>query len=162
MLRTSLVTALAVLSVGLGGCEGRTRAQAAETASALLGAAVTRDRVAFEATIDRSAVRDDLRRQMVELARAQGLEVEGGPSDLALDRMIGPDALRILDAGGRPLAEAPDPKALAAQMELVDKRRACLHDQPEAGRCLLTFARHDGDWRLVAMQAQDLTIRVTP
>lgn len=130
----------------LGGCEGRARADVARSAEQLLAAASAGDRVAFEAHVDRSAVRDDLRRQMQDLARANGLEVDGGPSDFALDRMIGPDAVRRM----RLEAEA---EALKTRIRM-DGRRACLPG--ESDRCLLTFAKADGDWRLVGMQARDL------
>ena len=40
--------------------------------------------------------------------RPTALDVEGGPSDFALDRMIGPDALRLVRAGtGEALTAAP-------------------------------------------------------
>ena len=161
MLRTGVVAALAAVSIGLSGCGGRAPDAAAESASRLLAAALAQDRVAFEAEIDRRAVREDLRRQMVELARTEGLEVEGGPSDFALDRMIGPDAVRLVEAGsGRPAAAAPAPKALAPLMTMVGHRRACLHDPDARDRCLLTFAKEKRQWRLVGMQAMDLEIRV--
>jgi hypothetical protein len=98
---------------------------------------------------------------MVELARANGVEVEGGPSDFALDRMIGPDAVRLVKAGsGEPAATAPAPKELAPLMTMVGRKRACLHDPAQEERCLLTFAKDKRQWRLVGMQAMDLEIPV--
>ncbi|WP_293683053.1 hypothetical protein [uncultured Phenylobacterium sp.] len=88
MLRSIAIVTLA--AVALAAC-GRTPPRgAAESASRLLAAAYKGDRVAFEALIDRAAVRADVRRQVAELAQGSALDVDGGPSEFALDRMISP------------------------------------------------------------------------
>jgi len=158
MLRKTLVLALAGLS--LAGCGGAAPQGAAETASRLLAAALKNDRVAFEAEIDRAAVRDDVRRQVAELARTTTLEVDGGPSEFALDRMISPDAVRVVDANGRRLTEAPTPSQVAPLMKTVDGQKVCLRDAETRQDCLLTFARGKDHWRLVGMKAIDLRIQV--
>lgn len=162
MLRTGKTLAAMALVAALGGCEAGVRKDAAKGAERLLAAVVARDRVAFEAAVDRRAVRDDLRGQLLEVARAQGLEVDGGPSEFALDRMIGPEAFRLVDARGERLAVAPSAEQLAAMIEVQDRRRVCVQDTAE--RCLLTFARQASDegdaWKLVGMVASDLVIRV--
>jgi len=151
MLRSGAVVALGALALALGGCDSRAKADAAASAERLLAAVQAGDRVAFEAEIDRDAVREDVRRQMVELARRQGLEVDGGPSEFALDRMIGPDAFRIVHAeGGEPLE-----KRLK-----VEDGKVCLPADEGSDGCLLTFGKSEKRWRLVGMQAMDLTIEV--
>ena len=42
----------------------------------------------------------------------------------------------------------------------IGKKRVCLRDIEVEGRCLLTFAKDKDHWRLVGMQATDLTIAV--
>jgi len=159
MLRTGSV--LVVAGLMLAACAGPAPRGAGESASRLIAAAMSGDRVAFEAQIDRTAVREDLRRQVSELARTEALDVEGGPSDLVLDRMIGPDALRVVEAGtGRAPAEPPGPADLAKLMKPLDGNRVCLADAQDADRCLLTFAKDKDHWRLVGMQAIDLPIEV--
>ncbi len=158
MIRTFLI--LGISALGLAGCGGSAPQGAAENASRLLSAAVKGDRVAFEAEIDRAAVRDDVRRQVAVVAKAKALEVEGGPSEFALDRMIGPDALRLVRAGtGEALRAAPTLGQVAPLMHGLGNKRACLRDAV-ADHCLLTFAKVHGDWRLVGMQATDLKIEV--
>jgi hypothetical protein len=160
MIRRLLVIAFA--SAGLTGCGDSAPRGAAENASRLLAAAVKGDRVAFEAEIDRPAVRDDVRRQMSEVARSRVLDVEGGPSEFALDRMIGPDAVHLVRAGSsQALTTAPGVDKIAGQMKAIDGNRACLADARAPDRCLLTFARAKGGWRLVGMQASDLRIEVS-
>ncbi|WP_397420346.1 hypothetical protein [Phenylobacterium sp.] len=160
MIRRLLV--IAFVSAGLAGCGDAAPRGATESAARLLAAAAKGDRVAFEAEIDRPAVRDDVRRQMSEVARSRVLDVEGGPSEFALDRMIGPDAVHLVRAGSsQALTTAPGVDQIAGQMKAIDGNRACLADARAPDRCLLTFARAKGGWRLVGMQASDLRIEVS-
>ena len=151
--------AVLVVALGLTGCGGAAPQGAAESASRLLAAALKGDRVAFEAEIDRAAVRDDVRRQIADVARGSVLDVEGGPSEFALDRMISPAAIRVVHAGtGETLTAPPTPAQVAKLMREVDGSRACLRGRK--GDCLLTFAREKRDWRLVGMKAMDVEIEV--
>lgn len=155
--------AVALLALVLSSCSKAAPGGAAESASRLLTAALANDRVAFEAEIDRAAVRDDVRRQVADLARSTTLEIDGGPSEFALDRMISPDAVRVVDASGHRPAQAPSAKDVASLMKVVDGKHVCL---PDARRdCLLTFAKGSdpktgGRWRLVGMKAMDLRIEL--
>jgi hypothetical protein len=162
MLRIGKALLAAALATGLAGCEAGARKDAALAVERLFAAVVARDRVAFEAAVDRRAVRDDVRQQLVDLARSQGLEVEGGPSEFVLDRMIGPDAVRLVDGRGELVRQAPTAEQLKDMIEVQDRGRACVQDA--ADNCVLTFARQkdkDGaQWRLVGMRALDRTIRV--
>lgn len=163
MLRATFVLALAALS--LSACNGAAPKGAAETASRLLTAAYNNDRIAFEAEIDRAAVRDDVRRQVSEMARSKALDVDGGPSEFALDRMISPDAVRIVDKQGARLTAAPTTQQIAPLMKVVDDRHVCVRDAESPQNCLLTFAKGKGaeakgHWRLVGMRALDLRVEV--
>lgn len=153
------LSVVALVALGLNGCGGAPKG-ASESASRLLAAVYADDRVAFEAEIDRAAVRDDVRRQVAVLARSKTLDVEGGPSEFALDRMIGPQAVRVVDSEGEALAAAPSVDQVTALMKPLDGDQACLRDAAEPERCLLTFAKEKGVWRLVGMQARDLRIEV--
>jgi hypothetical protein len=161
MIRRLLVIAFAA-TVGLAGCSDAAPRGAAESATRLLAAAAKGDRVAFEAEIDRPAVRDDVRRQMSDVARPKALDVEGGPSEFTLDRMIGPDAVHLVRSGnGQVVTSAPGIDQIAGRMKTLDGGRACLADRQSPDRCLLTFAKAKGGWRLVGMQASDLRIEVS-
>jgi len=157
MIRVLPVMAMAAFV--LSACGGGAPKGAAESASRLLAAAVAGDRAAFEAEIDRAAVRNDIRRQVAAVARGQALEIEGGPSEFALDRMISPTAIRLVHARtGQPLAKAPTVDQVAELMRELDADHACLKGRK--GDCLLTFAREDRAWRLVGMKAVDIEIAV--
>ena len=159
MIRGLWIIALAGLA--LAGCGGKAPDGAAQSASRLLTAAFKGDRVAFEAEIDRSAVREDVRRQVAALAQGPSLDVDGGPSEFALDRMISPAAIRLVQAGsGETLSAAPTPAQVAPLMKAVDAKHACLRSTGTPDHCLLTFAKTGRAWRLVGMQATGLRIEL--
>ena len=176
MYRKAWVAALAALS--LTACSGKPGPDAAGAVQGFLAAVLTNDRAAFEADIDRAALRRDLRSQIVEMGRAAGVEVEGGPSEFTLDRMIGPDNFKLVQAGtGAPLAAPPTLEQVKPLLKPVDAAHVCLHGPPPQQACVLTFenqkaggkdsggknagaqARQAG-WRLVRMPATDLRIEV--
>lgn len=162
MVRKSLAVALATLAVALGGCDIGVRAEASKAIERFLTAVHNDDRKAFEAAIDRNALRADLRDQLTDLARAKGVVVEGGPSEFALDRMITPAAFQLVEARtGQALHVAPNAAAIALMMQVRDRSHVCVGD-PGKPRCTLSFAKRDGAWRLVGMQATNLTIAVPP
>lgn len=162
MFRTDAALGVGVVSLLLAACGGQARSQAAEDAARLLAAAQAGDQIGFEARIARPSLRDDLRRQLAEVARTQGLEVEGGPSDAALDRMIAPEAFRLVDARtGQSLSGAPTPDQVRPLLQPVQGGRMCLGEVRTD--CRLTFERTpEGRWVLVGMQAQDLQIPLAP
>jgi hypothetical protein len=162
MLRRNLVVALTALAVTSGACDIGVRADASKAIAHFLTAVHNDDRAAFEAGIDREALRADLRDQLTDLARARGVMVEGGPSEFALDRMISPAAFRLVEAKtGQALPVAPSAAEIGLIMKVRDKAHVCVGD-PEKPRCLLSFAKRGGVWRLVGMQATDLKIEVPP
>jgi hypothetical protein len=154
-----IVLLLAVAAIGLNGCGAAAPKGAVESASRLLAAVVRGDRVAFEAQIDRAALREDIRRQVAAIAKGSALEVEGGPSEFALDRMIGPDAVRVVDPAGATPSAPPTPAQVAPLMRKVDGQRACLREA-DGEACVLTFAKGKDHWRLVGMRALDATVQI--
>lgn len=162
MVRKVLAGALSALMVALCGCGVGVRASASVGIARFLAAAHDDDRKAFEAQLDRPALRDDLRRQLAELGRRNGLVVEGGASEFALDRMITPHAFHMVEARtGQVLLAAPSAAQVEQLLTVSDRGRACLRDL-RRDRCLLVFVKEKGIWRLVAMQATDLVIAVAP
>jgi len=164
MVRWVRAAALLALISGMAGCGQAARTSDATTAAqALLAAVQTGDAKAFEARLDRPALRADLRGQLQAVAQANGLDVAGGAADFTLDRMIAPEAFHLVRSqDGAALTTPPTVAQVAALMTPVAKDRACLHDLAAPQRCLLTFARGDAGWRLVAMPASDLRIVVPP
>lgn len=152
--------AFAIMVPLLAGCSGGAGG-ASETATRLLTAAWKQDRVAFEAEVDRDALRADVRRQVADVARASALEVEGGPSEFALDRMISPDAFHVTGPAGAALTDPPQTAQVKPLITTGLDGKACLRSAGATAKgCQLTFAKTKGKWRLVAMQAMDLRIEL--
>lgn len=170
--RTTALAALLVLSAcGRG---GGPKADATTAVQSFLQSVQSGDSAAFEAKIDRPALRADLRRQLRDVGHGRELDVDGGPSDAALDRMIDPAAFRLVDVRtGAALAGPPNAAQAAALIKPADKDHVCLHDLTPAANCLLVFAHapqakgqkaEDGaaGWRLVHMPMQGAAIAVAP
>lgn len=146
----------------LAACSKQPPKDAAGDVHGFLAATARGDAAGFEAGLDRAAVRADLRRQLVAVAQANGVEVDGGPSDPALDRMIVPEAVRQVAAeGGGPALETATAAELTPRLKKLPGDKVCLHDSTAEQACLLTFARQKAvkarpaAWRLVGMQAPD-------
>ena len=156
--RLAALCALGLAAQACGGGGGSRDAAAA--AQALLAAAQAGDAAHFEAAIDRPALRAELRQQMIAVAHANGLDV-GGPSDQALDRMIGPQSIHLVQAaGGAPLAGPPSPAQVAALIKPADRGRVCLHDLTPQQACILTFLRESAGWRLVSMPSGEVVVAI--
>lgn len=149
-----------VIASWLAGCGLDTRYEAASDVRDMLTAAQTGDAKTFEAHIDRPKLKENVREQVMQNARAQGIEVGGGPSEAALDRMIAPDAFRLVKpSSGGEVPETPSQAEIALMLD-VEGRTACLR-QPgaeDASACLMAFEKQGGTWKLVAVQAADMRI----
>jgi len=160
MFKTGPAAAFLALSLALCGCSLDVRADASRGVARFFEAVHSGDRKAFEAAIDRPALRADIRDQLAQLGKAKGLDVGEGASEFALDRMITPGAFQPVEARtGRLLPVAPTAAQIALAMKVRDKTHVCITDLGK-DRCVLVFAKRRGDWRLVAMQATDLKIEV--
>src|SRR3569623_510929 len=108
MLRQGFLAALCGVALALAGCSLDAKGDAAKAVASFLAAAKADDTAAFEAALDRPALRIALRDQLAALARSSGLDVNGGPSEFAMDRMITPQLVRRAEAGAG-LPDAPTP-----------------------------------------------------
>ncbi|MGZ3378426.1 MAG: hypothetical protein ACXU8S_17665 [Phenylobacterium sp.] len=162
MLRRRAPLAASVLVLALSACGIDVRADAAQGIARFLDAVRRDDHQAFEKAIDRPALRADLRDQLADLGRARDIDIEGGPSEFALDRMITPEAFRLVSARtGEPMPMAPSAAQVALLMTVKDKSHVCLGDA--AGqRCALAFAKRGGAWRLTGMRATELKVVALP
>lgn len=152
--------ALVLLVCACGG--GDPRARAAQDVHRFLTAVAADDEAAFETLIDRARVRADLARQVRAVGQALGVEVEGGPSDFALDRMISPATLRMVEAADG-LGEPPEPAQLAERLKRLDDHSVCLPASSRPETCLLTFRRQGaGPFRLSGMNGAALGQTLVP
>jgi hypothetical protein len=148
------VTGVSALALLLSACGLGERGDASKAIAGFLAAVQMDDRAAFEKGIDRAALQGDLRDQLAEMGKAGGMDVDGGASEFALDRMISPQAVRLAAAQTAPnWPPTPTPAQVVPRMKVRDLTHVCL-EQVVTHKCLLNFARRDGVWRLVGMPAK--------
>jgi len=160
--RTALARGLSAAALAaLCGCGLPERYHAAQDVRAFFQAVQSDDKAAFEAHIDRPALRRELRDQVDQAAAGAGLGVQalegllgGRRGDELVDRMISPSSFRIvwrrsgISTGGPP--SAPE---IAVLLRMNGPDEACLHDF-KSGRCVLTFRNEGGTFRLAEISAQ--------
>ncbi|WP_372781548.1 hypothetical protein [Phenylobacterium sp.] len=147
------LVALLALALSLGACSLDARKGAAADIAKFLAAVQKDDPAGLEPALDRPALRANLRDQLADLGRANGIDVGAGPSEFAMDRMITAEAIRKAEASAG-LSAAPTAAQLAPALKMPDKAHACLQDAAR-DHCALTFARRGGAWRLVGMLATE-------
>jgi hypothetical protein len=157
--------AVALLALTLGGCGAGVRRDAGDDVRAFLAAVARDDAAALEPHLDRKALRRDLKAQLLDVPEVRDLHAQLGVSvgDVSVDRMIAPQAERLAREG--PLVALPasfTDKDLKRQLKVVDSRHVCLVDPGVRGLCLLTFAKQGKTWRLVKLQAHDLSLQLPP
>lgn len=159
MVRTGGAAAVLGIALCVAGCGplswGLGERGAASRAIARFLVAVDKgDRAAFEAGIDRKALRADLAEQMADLGRAKGLDIAEPPSEFVLDRMA---SLEDVGAAARRTAPGwpaePTAQQIVPHMKVRDATHVCLEEQ-STKRCLLTFTKEDGAWRLSALPSR--------
>ena len=145
-----LAAAFSVLALTLGGCGLGARQSGSAAIASFLAAVQTGDRKAFEAALDRPALRSDLSEQMADVGKTHAVDV-GGPSEFALDRMISPQAIRLTAARVAPGWPAtPTAAQIIPHMKARGLHFVCL-EEVSSKKCLLSFTQEGGTWRLTAM-----------
>jgi hypothetical protein len=144
------VVAFSLLALTLGGCGFGARHSGSTAIANFLAAVQKNDRAAFEAALDRPALRSDLSEQMADVGKTHEVDV-GGPSEFALDRMISPQAIRLTAARVAPgWPVTPTPAQIIPHMKAHGLHFVCLEDVATK-KCLLSFQQEDGTWKLTAM-----------
>lgn len=141
------------------GCDRGVRQDAARQVQAFLTAASTGDQAAFEAALDREALRTDLKAQLLTLPEIRALQSQLGEEvgDVAADRMISTEAVMRAHSG---LGPAPSLKQVSAALKVLDAKHVCLPDAEDADRCVMTFEKQSPTWKLTALQATDLRAQI--
>ncbi len=153
-----------LLGLALSGCDAPVRLAAAKDVQAFFTAVQADDHAAFDAHVDRPAIRADMRRQLTTLASGEGFgpgeleQVLGGRmADSLIDRMIQPESFRIVWVrSGMPGKTAPNAVQIAVMLRMIGADRACMHNLRTPDRCIMTFRDEAGTWKLVGVQAGNI------
>jgi hypothetical protein len=161
-IRTLLTLTLAAVS--LSACATATRYDAAGDVHALLVAIRNNDRAAFDARVDRPALKAEIESRLVREARgskigggwqAAVIALAGPAADIAGAALIQPETFRYAANyyGYTPDRPIPDRITLTAALRYEDQGRVCAA-KTKGGPCLLTFTLEDGTWRLSGFDAE--------
>lgn len=142
--------AICLLALAMSACGFGARRSGSAAIANFLAAVQKDDHAAFEAALDRPALRSDLSEQMADVGKTHAVDV-GAPSEFVLDRMISPQAVRLTAARVMPGWPAmPSAAQIVPHMKARGLNFVCL-EEVSTKKCLLSFKQEDGTWKLTAM-----------
>ena len=158
-MRKLTIVAIA-LSLLAAACSTVNRVDAAGDVHALLISIRDDDQTAFDARVDKDALKRQLESQLINRARgantsdsvrALGVFLAGPAADLAGEALLRPRVWRTAAAyyGYTPDKPIPSRMAIAGALQPAGGGRVCAK-RAKDGPCLLTFALENGVWRLVS------------
>lgn len=162
-MRIKALLALTAATLSLSACATVDRYDAAGDVHALLTAIRDQDRAAFDARVDRRALKGEIEARLMAQARDRKADnslmaiaaVLAGPAaDLAGEALIRPETFRAAANYYGYTADKPLPSrvAIAGALRPLNDGRVCAAKQD--GPCLLTFTRDGSVWRLSGFDPQ--------
>lgn len=146
----------------LAGCATIPRYEAANDIHAFLIAIRDGDRAAFDAHVDRPALKEQLKsRLMAEAAGTNGslgglgALIAGPLVDIGVDTLVRPDVFRAvaIDHGYAPDKPIPGVIAIGQFVRPLDGGRACVITKRD-GPCVLVFKDEAGVWKLIGFEGR--------
>ncbi|MFZ5670651.1 MAG: DUF2939 domain-containing protein [Pseudomonadota bacterium] len=166
------IAAIAVLGAALAGCATASRIDAAGDVHNLLVAIRDNDRAAFEAYVDRKALKRSIEARLLREAGEADLDDGGralaallapGLADLAGDALVRPQVFHAAASyyGYTPDRPLPDRLAIAGALRRLDDGRVCA-TKKKNGPCLLVFTNVGGTWKLSGFEGDLADLRGKP
>jgi hypothetical protein len=143
------------LAAALAACASVTRLDAAQDVHALLIAIRDNDQAAFDARVDRPALKRDLMDKVGKRIdkRLKGWASVLGPSvvDFASETLVQPQVFRLVARYYGYTADTPIPNIVevAAALKPLPDGRVCAVTK-QGGPCVLTFTKEQGVWKLTS------------
>ena len=163
--RLAVVIALAILAQA---CAATTQLSAGSDVHAFLVSIRDDDQAAFDAHVDRAALKAQLHAKLIADAtrRSNGLgalaAAIGQPLvDFAVDQLVQPEVFRAAAAefGYSPDRPIPNTLVIAQALRPIDADHVCVvkkHDGP----CIFDFVNEGGTWRLAAFEGDRSLLRL--
>ncbi|MBP7650952.1 MAG: DUF2939 domain-containing protein [Phenylobacterium sp.] len=166
-MRFFLVIALAM---GLSGCATAQRLDAAGDVHALLVSIRDEDQAAFEAHVDRDALKQEIAARLTAEARKPQVEKGWGAlgailapalADIAGDALVQPKVFhKVAESYGyKPGQPIPNRVAIAGSLKAMDDGRVCATKSKD-GPCVLVFSQENGVWKLSGFEGDISTLRI--
>jgi hypothetical protein len=159
-MRKLLLAAIGPVLALVSACASVNRLDAAGDVHALLIAIRDDDQQAFDARVDKDALKRQLESHLIGKAREAkgndslkllGAYLAGPIADMAGDALLRPRVFRSAATyyGYTPDKPIPGRLAIAGSLRATDGGRVCAA-KSKSGPCLMTFAMENGTWRLVS------------
>jgi hypothetical protein len=170
MIKSFRILSPIALALALSNCAVATRISAAGDVQAFLISIRDGDRASFDAHVDRSALKEQIRaRLMAEGAKrhddqgdlaALGVLIGKPLIDTLADRLIEPDVFRAVAEYFGYSAQTPIPNQLTIAQGLrpIDDTHVCVARKKDAP-CILMFRNEDGVWRLISFEGDPKMLR---
>jgi len=168
--RTVRALAIAALAMALASCAETTKIDAAGDIHAFLIAIRDSDRTAFNAHVDRDALKIQIRSRILAAAarRDSGdgdlvamATMLGGPVvDKLSDALIQPEVFRAVAQylGYTPDKPIPGQFAISQALRPMDSDHVCVVTKKD-GPCVLDFRNEDGVWKLIGFEGDMKTLK---
>lgn len=165
-----ILPVLALIAAGLSGCASVQRIDAAADVHALLIAIRDNDQAAFDARIDKPALRAQIESQLVVRARTAKVDdrlkglamlLAAPAAQVAADALLRPNVFKAAAEyyGYTPDKPIPGQLAIASALRKTADGRVCAA-RSKTGPCLLSFASENGVWKLVSFDGDPAQLRL--
>lgn len=168
MMKFSVVFATLSAALALSGCTTVRNLDAATDVHALLLSIRDNDQAAFDAHVDRPALKRELQTKVVNRAVQKdktGLAAFFAPAiaDIAGDALLQPYVFRLVAEhyGYRSDMAIPGPIAIATILRPLPDGRVCAARKKD-GPCELMFAKIEGAWRLNGFEGDPKLLELKP
>jgi hypothetical protein len=161
----ALLAGLAALT--LAACASVQRLDAANDVHALLISIRDDDQAAFDAHVDRTALKQELQAKLDERigrdAQLKGLSSILGPAvvDFAGDTLVQPEVFRAVAQHYGYTRQTPIPNSIeiAGALKPLSDGRVCAVSKKD-GPCLLLFTKEEGVWKLTGFEGDASMLRL--
>jgi hypothetical protein len=156
----------AVLALTLASCASVHRLDAASDVHALLVSIRDNDQAAFDAHVDRAALKQEIQGRLTETAVKRdrsGLAALLAPSlaEFAGEALVQPQVFKMVAEryGYTPQTRVPGPVAIAGALKQLPDGRVCATEKKD-GPCLLVFTKEAGVWKLTGFEGDTSMLRL--
>jgi hypothetical protein len=158
---------IAFLTLSLAACASVHRLDAANDVHALLLSIRDNDQAAFDAHVDRAALKQVLQakldQRIAKDEKLKGIAALLGPSlvDFAGDALLQPRTFKLVaeQYGYTDATKIPGPVAIAGALKTLPDGRVCATKKKD-GPCILVFTKEDGVWKLTGFEGDMSMLRL--
>ncbi|WP_374470748.1 DUF2939 domain-containing protein [Phenylobacterium sp.] len=159
--------ALGLAALTLASCATAQKLDAAGDVHALLISIRDDDQAAFDAHVDRQALKREIQARLVAEGRKDprlsgvAAILAPGLAELAGETLVQPQVFRLVAEryGYTPQTKIPNPVVISQALKPLPDGRVCA-TRTKGGPCLLTFSKIEGTWKLTGFEGGLSELRI--